>query len=48
MERVYQINRNFRNEDLSTLHNPELTMMELYQAYRDYNRMMELLIPIRN
>ncbi|MDP6599768.1 MAG: amino acid--tRNA ligase-related protein, partial [Candidatus Poribacteria bacterium] len=42
MERVYEINRNFRNEGLSTRHNPEFTMMELYQAYNDYNGMMEL------
>ena len=42
MERVYEINRNFRNEGLSTRHNPEFTMMELYQAYSDYNGMMEL------
>ncbi|MEK6558680.1 MAG: lysine--tRNA ligase [Planctomycetota bacterium] len=42
MERVYEINRNFRNEGISTRHNPEFTMMELYQAYSDYNGMMEL------
>ena len=42
MERVYEINRNFRNEGLSTRHNPEFTMMALYQAYSDYNGMMEL------
>ncbi len=42
MERVYEINRNFRNEGLSTRHNPEFTMIELYQAYSDYNGMMEL------
>ncbi len=42
MERVYEINRNFRNEGISTKHNPEFTMMELYQAYSDYNGMMEL------
>lgn len=42
MERVYEINRNFRNEGISTRHNPEFTMMELYQAYADYNVMMEL------
>ena len=42
MERVFEINRNFRNEGLSTRHNPEFTMMELYQAYGDYNDMMEI------
>ena len=42
MERIYEINRNFRNEGISTKHNPEFTMMELYQAYSDYNGMMEL------
>lgn len=42
MERVFEINRNFRNEGLSTRHNPEFTMMELYQAYADYNDMMDL------
>lgn len=42
MERVYEINRNFRNEGLSTRHNPEFTMMEVYQAYGDYNAMMDL------
>ncbi|MEE8190611.1 MAG: lysine--tRNA ligase [Candidatus Scalindua sediminis] len=42
MERVYEINRNFRNEGISTRHNPEFTMMELYQAYSDYDGMMEL------
>ena len=36
MERVYEINRNFRNEGLSTKHNPEFTMLEFYQAYTDY------------
>ena len=35
-ERVYEINRNFRNEGVSTQHNPEFTMLELYQAYADY------------
>jgi len=39
-ERVYEINRNFRNEGLSTLHNPEFTMVEFYQAYADYNDLM--------
>jgi lysyl-tRNA synthetase class 2 len=42
MERVFEINRNFRNEGLSTRHNPEFTMMELYEAYADYNVMMEI------
>jgi lysyl-tRNA synthetase class 2 len=42
MERVFEINRNFRNEGLSTRHNPEFTMMELYQAYADYTVMMDL------
>jgi lysyl-tRNA synthetase class 2 len=39
-ERVYEINRNFRNEGLSTQHNPEFTMLELYQAYADYTDLM--------
>jgi lysyl-tRNA synthetase class 2 len=42
MEKVFEINRNFRNEGLSTRHNPEFTMMELYQAYADYNVMMDM------
>jgi len=42
MERVFEINRNFRNEGLSTRHNPEFTMLELYQAYGDYRVMMEI------
>ena len=42
MERVFEINRNFRNEGISTRHNPEFTMLEVYQAYADYNDMMEL------
>lgn len=42
MEKVFEINRNFRNEGLDTSHNPEFTMMELYQAYADYNVMMEI------
>ena len=42
MEKVFEINRNFRNEGLSTRHNPEFTMMELYQAYADYAVMMDL------
>jgi len=41
-ERVYEINRNFRNEGLSTQHNPEFTMLELYQAYADYREFMDL------
>ncbi|MEE9311695.1 MAG: amino acid--tRNA ligase-related protein, partial [Planctomycetota bacterium] len=41
-ERVYEINRNFRNEGIDHTHNPEFTMMELYEAYADYNRMMEV------
>ncbi len=42
MERVYEINRNFRNEGISVRHNPEFTMLELYQAYGDYLTMMDL------
>ncbi|MBT3278959.1 MAG: lysine--tRNA ligase [Phycisphaerales bacterium] len=42
MERVFEINRNFRNEGVDTSHNPEFTMMELYEAYADYNVMMEI------
>ncbi|HEX6560340.1 MAG TPA: amino acid--tRNA ligase-related protein, partial [Longimicrobiales bacterium] len=42
MERVYEINRNFRNEGLSTQHNPEFTMLEFYQAFADYEAMMQL------
>ncbi|WP_319204830.1 lysine--tRNA ligase [uncultured Ilyobacter sp.] len=41
-DKVYEINRNFRNEGISTRHNPEFTMMELYQAYADFNDMMDL------
>ena len=41
-ERVFEINRNFRNEGLSTRHNPEFTMIEFYQAYADYNDLMNL------
>ena len=41
-ERVYEINRNFRNEGMSTRHNPEFTMLELYQAYADYHDLMDL------
>ncbi len=42
MEKIFEINRNFRNEGLSRWHNPEFTMLELYQAYADYNTMMDL------
>src|SRR5271155_2186946 len=42
-ERVYEINRNFRNEGVSTQHNPEFTMLELYQAFADYTDLMELI-----
>ncbi len=42
MERVYEINRNFRNEGISTRHNPEFTMLEFYQAYADYRDLMDL------
>ncbi len=42
-ERVYEINRNFRNEGVSTQHNPEFTMLELYRAYADYEDLMEML-----
>jgi lysyl-tRNA synthetase class 2 len=42
LERVYEINRNFRNEGLSTHHNPEFTMLEFYQAYTDYQGMIDL------
>jgi lysyl-tRNA synthetase class 2 len=41
-ERVYEINRNFRNEGISTHHNPEFTMLEFYWAYADYNDLMDL------
>lgn len=41
-EKVFEINRNFRNEGLSTRHNPEFTMIEFYQAYADYNDLMDL------
>ena len=43
MEKVFEINKNFRNEGISTQHNPEFTMCELYQAYADYNVMMDLM-----
>jgi lysyl-tRNA synthetase class 2 len=42
MEKVFEVNRNFRNEGLSRRHNPEFTMLEVYQAYGDYNVMMDL------
>ena len=42
LERVYEINRNFRNEGISTHHNPEFTMLEFYQAYTDYRGMIQL------
>lgn len=42
LERVFEINRNFRNEGMSTRHNPEFTMMEFYEAYGDYRRMMDM------
>jgi lysyl-tRNA synthetase class 2 len=42
MERVFEINRNFRNEGISTRHNPEFTMLEWYCAYQDWNYMMDL------
>jgi lysyl-tRNA synthetase class 2 len=41
-EKVYEINRNFRNEGLSTRHNPEFTMLEFYQAYADYRELMDM------
>jgi lysyl-tRNA synthetase class 2 len=41
MEKVFEINRNFRNEGLSTRHNPEFTMIEFYEAYRDYRYLMD-------
>src|SRR5271163_3542943 len=42
LDRVYEINRNFRNEGISTSHNPEFTMIEFYQAYSDYHDLMDL------
>src|SRR5205085_11560298 len=42
LDRVYEINRNFRNEGVSTMHNPEFTMLEFYIAYCDYHDMMNL------
>jgi lysyl-tRNA synthetase class 2 len=44
MERVYEINRNFRNEGVSKKHNPEFTMLEFYQAYTDYQGLMDLTV----
>jgi lysyl-tRNA synthetase class 2 len=41
-EKVFEINRNFRNEGMSTRHNPEFTMLEFYEAYRDFNYLMDL------
>jgi len=46
LERVYEINRNFRNEGISTQHNPEFTMLEFYQAYTDYHGMMDLSVDL--
>ncbi len=42
IERVFEINRNFRNEGMSTRHNPEFTMLEFYEAYQDYHYLMDL------
>ncbi len=42
LERVFEINRNFRNEGISTTHNPEFTMLEFYQAYADFNDLMDM------
>src|SRR5207247_10652562 len=42
MEKVFEINRNFRNEGISTQHNPEFTMMEFYEAYADYHALTRL------
>src|SRR6202789_568040 len=42
LDRVYEINRNFRNEGVSTQHNPEFTMLEFYQAYANYKDLMKL------
>ena len=39
---MFEINRNFRNEGISTRHNPEFTMLEFYEAYRDYRYLMDL------
>ncbi len=42
LDRVYEINRNFRNEGISTQHNPEFTMLEFYMAYANYHDLMQL------
>src|SRR6185503_15979261 len=42
LEKVFEINRNFRNEGISTQHNPEFTMMEFYEAYADYQALMRM------
>ena len=42
IERVFEINRNFRNEGISTQHNPEFTMLEFYWSYADYQDLMQL------
>ena len=42
LERVYEINRNFRNEGISTRHNPEFTMLEVYQSYGNFEDMMQM------
>src|SRR5438046_10344334 len=42
LENVFEINRNFRNDGTSTRHNPEFTMLEFYEAYRDYHYLMDL------
>ncbi len=46
LERVYEINRNFRNEGVSTRHNPEFTMLEFYQAYTDYRGLMDFTVEL--
>ncbi|MDH7498926.1 MAG: lysine--tRNA ligase [candidate division NC10 bacterium] len=46
LDRVYEINRNFRNEGISTQHNPEFTMLEFYQAYSDYRELMDLTVEL--
>jgi lysyl-tRNA synthetase, class II len=46
LDRVFEINRNFRNEGISTQHNPEFTMLEFYQAYTDYHGMMDLSVDL--
>jgi lysyl-tRNA synthetase, class II len=46
LERVYEINRNFRNEGISTQHNPEFTMLEFYQAYTDYQGLMDFSVEL--